>query len=104
MALLGIECGATSSIAILEWGNKQEMINFEPANFRLLSGEKLGSILTGLRETAKARLPVSVSVEKLAIGLPGVLTDDDRAVSSPDKILAFESYLVIELGFNVNLM
>ena len=94
MALLGIECGASSSRAILEWEEKQEIVHFEAANFRLCGSEKLGNILTGLREKLKGRFPSSVSVQKVAIGLPGVLTEDDRAVSYPEKLflLKFGAY------------
>lgn len=81
MALLGIECGATTSRAILQWGSKEEVFHFNPTNFKILRDGELERILQELKAKVEGHLGAKGALDKIAIGLGGVTTTEDRAVS-----------------------
>ena len=81
MALLGIECGATISRAILQWESKEEIFHFKPTNFKILRDGELERILKDLKVKVEGHLGVKSTLDKVAIGLGGVTTTEDRAVS-----------------------
>ena len=69
--LLGIECGATRTVALFEQANEVQRAVFGPANLRLLSDRQLAA---HLRKIAKAiDLP-----EAVTIGMAGARTTADK--------------------------
>ena len=70
-SLLGIECGATHTVALFEEQNKVIQSEFGPANLRLLNNRQINAHLNKISRffpTPKA----------LAIGMAGVRTVDDQ--------------------------
>ena len=81
MWALGIECGGTSSTAILVSpdGNTSEVFRFGPGNFLLLSPSDLLKHFQALDELILARFG-SAQIGRIGVGMPGILDDSHKQV------------------------
>lgn len=75
---LAIECGATSSSIL--YLNSEKGLNFKfqmgPANYKILSSMEL----EGLFRNIKVKLGNDCQVIQGGIGMPGIMTDEDKLV------------------------
>ncbi|MFM9001085.1 MAG: hypothetical protein ACKORB_05610 [Opitutia bacterium] len=79
MILLGIEGGGTRTTALLVDGEGRELasVSMGPGNVRLLDGEGLRALLSGIRD----RLPARPA--RIGAGMAGVRTAGDRGHARP---------------------
>jgi len=77
-AILGVECGATSSTAVVLFQDgSHKTFKFGPANFVLLTREQLGKFISHLLDSITAS---GVVVSKVGIAMAGILNEANKQV------------------------
>lgn len=74
---LSIEAGATNTVALYVGANgSYKRFHFGTANFKLMKSSQLEAFFQEIKTTTAA-----CDVKQIAIGMPGVIADQDKKVS-----------------------